>query len=450
MRKRCANGVVFGCACLSNFFLAGLLVAAESNSGSAPPVDMRAWRNQAADHARIMSQVKWTPVADGIPIRGRGEFKANTTYTGVPYSNGGHEGRYIGFDIFLKTFLAAVENPQSVLYTKDLRSQRRNAAAFYGMVCSAYVSYALQSAMPIGSSWQGPPHREGIEPAHPQSAQGAQVGDVIWMSGHVAIVTRVTTTTDGAASHVCVEESTPSTTRTQDYPATRFDAYLKQRKATLYRIVDHDAWRGEERAERFLFPNYAMDAASPVINRVLLLDLGDWVAYRKGQPVIFNIMDRDKRGVKALVIKREGKLVEQVDLDGPAMVERAFTICGDYTACCIMKDGTSSQACEFSVCELDSGPVTEAVDLKKPWEIEFHAENMNAIHVSIAPAGDPNYADPVAPHHLWLSDEHRRQGRVAVPGDALARAGKYSVYVTGENRYGRLRNRHSIAVVTPE
>lgn len=440
MNDRCKFSVVVA-VCLVMLFTGGEIVnAAEEDS----------WQQRAVEYARILSQAKWTPIADGIPIRGRGEFKADTTYTGSPYSNGGWDGRMIGFDIHLKTFLAAVENPRSVLYTTDLRGQRRNSAAFYGTVCSGYTSYALQLAMQIGSSWHGPHHREGIEPAQPQSSQGAQIGDVLWFRGHVEIVTHVTTAPDGTVTHVRVEDSWPPTTRTKNYTAARFDAYLAQRKATLYRITDHDAWRGENRAERYLFPNYKMDAATATINRALLLDLGDWVAYHKNQLVIFNIMDRDNSGVKALVIKREGEPIEHIPLDGQGIVERTFPRSGDYTAHCIMKDGTSSQACEFSVCNIDSRPVTDPIVLGKPWEIEFSAENMKAIHVRISQAGDPNYADPVAPSSIWLSDEHHRQGRVTVPADALSRAGEISIVVTGENRYGRLRNRHIINVVKPE
>ena len=91
--------------------------------------NLNTWQNRVVDYARILSQLTWKPVADGMPIRGKGEFKADTTYTGVPYSNGGWQGRMIGFDIYLKTFLAALENPLSVLYTIDLRGERCLAAS---------------------------------------------------------------------------------------------------------------------------------------------------------------------------------------------------------------------------------------------------------------------------------------------------------------------------------
>jgi hypothetical protein len=170
-------------------------------------VDVDIWQERAVDHAGILSQIKWRPVADGIPIRGKGEFKADTTYIGIPYFNGGWDGRIIGFDVYLKTFLASVDNPQSVLYTTDLRDQRRNSAAFYCTICSCYTSYALQAAISIGSSFHGPAYREGIEPAQPQSSQGAKIGDVLWFSRHVEIVTHVITAPDGTATHIRVEDS---------------------------------------------------------------------------------------------------------------------------------------------------------------------------------------------------------------------------------------------------
>jgi hypothetical protein len=441
---------MFNLVAISVFLDAFLFAAFSTGGETVNTVELDLWRQRAVDHARLMSQVKWAPVADGMPIRGSGAFKTGTTYTGVPYSNGGWDGRMIGFDIHLRTFLAAVENPRSVLYTTELRGQRANSAAFYGTVCSGFTSYALHAAVQVGSSFHGPEHREGVEPAQPQSAQGTQVGDVLWFRGHVELVTDVTISPDGTVTHVRVEDSWPPTTRTKPYTAAQFDAYLAERKATLYRITDHGVWRGENCSERFMFPDCEMDAVPPTINRTLLLDLGDWVAYRADQPVMFNIMDRDRRGVSALVIERDGEWVERIVVDGPGIVERVFTQSGDYTAHCIMKDGTTSQACAFSVCLLDSGVVTDPVLLGKPLEIAFRTGNMTAIHVLIAEAGDPDYGDPVVPHDIWLNDEHRRHGAVTIPAGALTRPGQYGVFVTGENRYGRLRNRHVITVVAPE
>jgi hypothetical protein len=46
--------------------------------------------------------------------------------------------------IYLKTFLAAVQNPHSVLYTENLLGKVKNAECYYGKLCSSYTRYALQ------------------------------------------------------------------------------------------------------------------------------------------------------------------------------------------------------------------------------------------------------------------------------------------------------------------
>ncbi|MFO7974872.1 MAG: hypothetical protein R6V12_09585, partial [Candidatus Hydrogenedentota bacterium] len=291
-----------------------------------------------------------------------------------------------------------------------------------------------------------PPHREGIQPVEPQSAQSAEVGDVVFWPGHVEIVTGVTTDRDGLVTQVRVEDSWPPTTRTINRDPADFEDHLSSRDATLFRITDLDAWRGAGQAQHYLFPNYEEDSATPAINRVLLLDRGDWVPYRKDQTIAFNIMDRDGQGVKQLVIKRADTIVETIELEGAGIIERAFSVCGDYTAYCVMKDGTPSQACEFAVCALDSRPVTKEVLINQPWEIEFSAENMTVILVRIERSG-VRRGSYTAPYHIWLSEQDRQQNRVVVPAEAIPGTGEFTFWVEGENRYGRLRNTHIITIV---
>jgi len=407
------------------------------------------WQQRAVEYARIMSRVKWTPVADTMPNRRGGYFEKGTEYTGVPYSSVKSVGRYIGFDIFLKTFLAAVENPHSVLYTENLSGKVKNAACYYGKVCSSYTSYALQCGIWYISRHYGPEYREGICLADPQSAQAAEMGDVIFTppppkggGSHIEIVTGITRGDDGKVTHVRIEESAPPTTRNTNRDAAKFEAHIASRGRKLFRITDLDAWREGNRAESFLFPNYEEDAATPTINRVLLLDRGDWVPYRKGQPVKINVMDRDAQGVKALVIKREDDVVEQIDQPGKRVIERTFSTCGDYTAHCVMLDGSMSQTCEFSVCDIGLKMPAKEVIIGEPWAIEFTSDNMNIVMVYLIKSKTNGYG-----HHIvFVSDRDRQNGRVAIPPDLARDTGNLQVWLIGENRYGRLRERQDIVV----
>ena len=184
-----------------------------------------------------------------------GYFEKGKQYTGAPYSSVRSVGRYIGFDISVRTFLAAVENPHSVLYTEDLRGKVPNAAPYYGTVCSAFTSYALQCGIWEVSRRHGPEVSQGIVQVPSQSASTVEVGDVIYTphttdtgGSHVEIVTAVTRDANGQTTSVRVEESTSPTVKTTVYSVAKFDDHLASRNKRLFRIK---IWTpGEQITER--------------------------------------------------------------------------------------------------------------------------------------------------------------------------------------------------------
>jgi len=407
------------------------------------------WQESAVAHAQILSRVKWSPVADTLPNRQGGFFVKGKEYTGVPYSSVRSEGRYIGFDIALRTFLAAVENPCSVLYTENLTGKVPNAAAFYGSVCSAYTSYALGCGIPEVSRRYGPETSQGIVLVEPQAARAAQVGDVIYTphateasGSHVEIITAVKRDKDGQVIFIRVEESRPPTTSITERSATKFDAHLATRNKQLFRVTNLDRWRGNNRAERLRFPNFELDATPPAINRALLLDLGDWVPYRKGAPVKFNVMDRDQRGVKTLVIRRGDQIVEEIALSGPGLHERRFENCGDYTAYVIHTDGKTSKNCEFAVCDLDLRLPGANLALDKEWRVGFSSENMDIIAVHLW-----NSDDSYGRHSIFLTPEQRKSGTLTIPASLVKKTGKLQVWLIGEHKLGRLKVRKDIPLL---
>ncbi len=418
----------------------------ELRAADAPAKD---WQTAAASNARLLSQVKWTPVADTMPNRKGGFFEKGREYTGVPYSSVRSEGRYIGFDISLRTFLAAVQNPLSVLYTENLTGKVANAAAFYGTVCSSYTSYALQCGIWEVSRRYGPQVSEGIMLAEPQSAQSAQVGDVIYTphatetsGSHVEMVTAVTKDNQGQVTSVRVEESRPPTTQTTERSAANFNAHLATRSKQLFHITDLDAWRGTNKAAPLLYPNYAADAVTPTINRSLLLDLGDWVPYQKGSPVKFNVMDRDNLGLKTLVIRRADTLVEEIPLNAPGLHQRTFTTCGDYTAHVIHNDGTQSPPCQFAICDLALRLPATSAPLAGGWKVDFTAENMDVIAIYLW-----NSADSYARHPLFLTPEQKQARSLTIPAGLLKKPGPLQVWLIGEHKLGRLKLRKEIPLV---
>jgi hypothetical protein len=406
------------------------------------------WQATAAAHAHILSQVKWTPVASTMPSRKGGFFQQGQEYTGVPYSSVKSEGRYIGFDINLRTFLAAVQNPLSVLYSENLAAKTPNSAGFYGTVCSSFTSYALQCAIPEVSRRHGPGVGQGVELVQPQTAQAAQVGDVIYTphasatsGSHIEMVTAITKDAQGQVVSVRVEESRPPTTKTTQRTPADFAAHLALKNKQLFRITDLDAWRGTNRAESLLFPNYKLDATPPQINRTLLLDLGDWVPYQKGQPVKINVMDRDALGVKTLVISRDGKPVEEIPLSRPGLVERTFTTCGNYTAHVVRPDGSTSPACQLAIADLHLRLPPGTAPIDKDWTVHFTSENIEIAAVYLY-----NEADSYGRHPIVLTPEQRRSGKATIPAHLLKKPGTLQVWLIAQHPLGRLKVRQDIQI----
>lgn len=407
------------------------------------------WQEKAAAHARLLSQLRWTPVADTLPNRKGGYFEKGKEYVGVPYSSVRSEGRYIGFDIGLRTFLAAVENPHSVLYTETLKGKVSNAAAYYGSVCSAYTSYALGCGIPEVSRRYGPPVGKGIILVQPQSAEAAQVGDVIYTphatessGSHVEMITAVTRDPAGKIDSIRVEESRPPTTATTERSSANFEKHLATRNKQLLRITDREAWRAANRSEPLLFPDYEMDSVPAKINRALLLDLGDWVPYQKGQPVKINVMDRDNLGLKTLVIQLGDNVVEQVSLEGPGVHEFILQTCGDYSAHVIHDDGSKSQACEFAVCDLALRLPEGSAAMAGGWEVTFKAENIKPIAIYLWNSGD-SYGR----HPLFLTEKEQQMGTFTIPTGLLKKPGALQVWLIGEHRLGRLKLQKDVPIV---
>jgi hypothetical protein len=122
-------------------------------------------------------------------------------------------------------------------------------------------------------------------------------------------------------------------------------------------------------------------------------------------------------------------------------VERSFETCGDYTAHCVMQDGSLSQACEFAVCELDFSLPPAKISRGTPWEIELTTDNMNAVIVYFK-----NSADGYDEHYVFISEDDRKAGKVTVPASVTHNADRMQVWLIGENRYGRLKERRDIQV----
>ena len=103
--------------------------------------------------AQQLAKLLWTPVKlyPAVYLSGilggdtlKGFLKAYYPHTGVGYSAVGYRNeKYVGVNVSIDTYMTAMENPDSVLYTHPMHQMGRLSAAFYGTVCSEFASWVL-------------------------------------------------------------------------------------------------------------------------------------------------------------------------------------------------------------------------------------------------------------------------------------------------------------------
>ena len=153
------------------------------------------------DLGRVMSYIKWKPKkmetgADGYRMPVTDGFKQDGYYNGywygIPYTSVKENDKYVGFDVSIYTFMTAVNNPFSLLYTEITRGDYSrsawgntyygiNCATYYGITCSELTS--MLSGLPTGYStdMQSWLYKNGnkLAKVYPQEYEYLQPGDIL-------------------------------------------------------------------------------------------------------------------------------------------------------------------------------------------------------------------------------------------------------------------------------
>jgi hypothetical protein len=112
------------------------------------------WEAVVIKRAEQQAYIKWMPLKN-MPRLGDTFYVAGETFRGLPYSSVKELDKFVGLEVSFHTFLSAVNNPRSVLYTENVSKppyNGSNCGTYYGTVCSAAVNYALGIELPLTTS----------------------------------------------------------------------------------------------------------------------------------------------------------------------------------------------------------------------------------------------------------------------------------------------------------
>ena len=167
-------------------------------------------------NAEQITKLEWTPIAN-MPKRYdpnsgtlTAYFAANTPNVGCPYSSVRDQDKAIGMDVSIHTFMTALKDPNSVLYKRI--STVENSGCYYGTVCSGLINVAFGIGLNLTNYYLSTSDMFERVPM-----QDLETGDMIWISGHVALISNVEKDVYGRIAYVTVVEEWYPLPRTKKY-----------------------------------------------------------------------------------------------------------------------------------------------------------------------------------------------------------------------------------------
>ena len=335
----------------------------------------------AVKKAHQMTDLEFVPV-DTLYANKRKTYRPNQKYTGLIYSSVFETNTFVGIDVSFHTFMTALNNPKSVLYTEHLNhppyiGRRIGIGAYYGTVCSGLVSYALgfnafQTTYDI-------PVADFMTLVEDQSAKGIQLADVLWQKGHVALITGIRRKKlDGEIVWIEISEAWRTGCRRRvENGEEAFNKMLSEGKWKIYRYKNL-----EQNGYKLMTEFVAVDGEKRTpfqYNNAICPNKGDKSCYITGETVVLNMAGGDKE----LEIYKDSEPYKNLDVGKVLDVELEELPYGDYMARLVKKNGKS----EFAYWKVVDIQVD--ADMEKD-VVSFHSNNAKPVYLEFCTvAGTP-------------------------------------------------------------
>lgn len=396
----------------------------------------------ALKRARQMVELQWTPIRripSGLIFRTPTDKKWLDTWMpphlpqkGVIYSSPRTHNKFIGTNVSIETFMTALANPNSVLYTRPLHGTGRSGFSFYGIVCSAFASYVCQLPQFVAcAGWLSVP---GVSPVNPTCLEDLELCDLLLSKTHIAVITEIMRDVEGKVRRISVSESTTPVCRCTAFTPEQFrsywleDGYQVIRYAGIHNVtytpspyihLEDDPW-----------------LEVPPYNTAFMADYGDKANYKLGESVEFSIFEEGWETVE--ITRADGAVISLPIADGKAVYPT--DVPGYCTAVC-RKGSETSQCVQFCVTHVELTLEKDVFAAGEPIRAAFRA----------AIPGDTVFHVSISSHDLFhrgsrsLTPEEKA-GQYAEVANQLA-PGQYVISVVAHGEYGNYGARSGLFTV---
>ena len=260
----------------------------------------------AIARAYQLTDVEWTPAADMPGVKKiNGEFtvvpfQAGVTYRGIPYSGVTATDTYVGLNVSLESFLTALQNENSVLYTENLFSTNPKSATYFGTVCSKFAQYVLD----IPGSYNtnnvaNIPGMDTIALPGEYTVDQIRLGDVVLHTkDHTTVCTDILYDADGNVAFIEISEAVMHLTRRMLWSPEEFYEHFSGYRLCRYQYID-------------AVP--AVDTIHSPENYALMPRLGNKYNYKVSSNT--GIVDILQSGYSTAVILRDSEEINRISID---------------------------------------------------------------------------------------------------------------------------------------
>lgn len=366
----------------------------------------------AVKKAYQLTDVMFTPVS---PIEANSRvYNEGRTYKGVIYSSVKEIGTYVGSNISFHTFMTAIHNPRSKIYTEKINTSPyhgKNCKAYYGTVCSGLVSYALG----IDYASYDFPVSELMEEIDFSNIDNILIADVLWKSGHVALITNVLRNSEGHVKEIEICEAVQSGCRKYNVSSTKYTSLMSKSFERIYRYKE-------------LYKNVNYTAAPefvPVLDEVrvpfaynddLCPDKGDKACYLEGEDVVVNIMN----DYDFLVVLKDNEPYQRIDATKSKDVVLQNLPYGDFKAAILKsQDKSMSDYVYWKVVNIELEPD------RANGRLYFKSANAVPSKMSFSDiSGSRKDANTTLYHHT-ITDEDSLRGYLEIPIEQTQQSFQY-------------------------
>lgn len=271
-------------------------------------------------------RIKWTPK---YTLPGKHDptgtaHPAGVEQTGIPYSGNWHEYKYVGIEVSLHTFMTAVNNPYSLLYTENISKtgsrsawgktyNNTNGWMYYGTVCCGLSASTNGQKTKYGNDVIPKAGKTfGVfVPLDPQDVRVLKIGDIGNSPLHSWVVTGLHRT-NGEIDKITVAESTGDTNscRLVTRTAAEFPDYLERNSYIMYRVPDLYRNIDYQPSPYVPLTDYGETAQTVTYNNDICCFAGDEATFAVGDRVVinYNIGATPSREWTAIQLYKNGNL----------------------------------------------------------------------------------------------------------------------------------------------